>query len=58
MTIPPRKFVRRHVVTAYYMTLSNAVMRVLYWNTVNIEFRANRSNGSKGEMKTHSTQTA
>ena len=58
MMIPPRKYVRRHGVTAYYMKLSNAVMRVLYCNTVDIEFRANRSDGSKGEMKTHNTQRA
>jgi hypothetical protein len=58
MTIPPRKFMRRHVVTAYYMKLSNAVMQVLYWNTVAVEFRANLSTGSKGEIKAQSTQTA
>jgi len=37
------------------MKLSNAVMQVLYWNSVDIKFRANRSAGSKGEMKTNST---
>jgi len=50
MTIPPRKFMRRNVVTAYVvLQLSNAVMRVLYWNNVDFEFRANRSPGSKDE---------